>query len=180
MEDQAMYQKLWDKHIAGDKKAFGELYNLFHKRLTMYCIGILRDVPMAENAASETLLKLMSHKEPETINNVERWVFGVAKNYCYSYSRWKSRRENSKKELRLLKAGVNHNHGELDMISDDHEAIAKKHLSEHEYRVWALFLNGYTNKEIAEQLEIAAKTIANIKALVRKKLKGVYKDLGYS
>ncbi len=91
-------QTLWEKYVAGDREAFGMLYSRYHKSLTAYCIGRLKDKELAENAASDTLIKLLHHANPETIDNFESWLFTVAKNECNTYWSTQERRKELLKE----------------------------------------------------------------------------------
>ncbi len=75
-------QALWEKYVQGDRNAFGRLYSRYHRSLTAYCVGRLKDKVLAENAASDTLTKLLHHADPASIDNFESWLFTVAKNEC--------------------------------------------------------------------------------------------------
>ena len=72
----------WSRYVKGDKDALGEIYDSYYHRLASFCAGWLRDLQLAENAASETFLKLLEHKNPGEIDDFESWIFAVARNNC--------------------------------------------------------------------------------------------------
>ncbi len=177
MADNTTYQEWWQLYLAGDRKAFGEFYLCFHRRLTSYCMGLLKDRSLAENAASEALTRLLEHEAPAEIKNVENWLFRVARNACYSVSSTYSRRKGIWEQVSSLFTRILPNQGEAKMKQHDLHAEIRKILTTVEYEVWNLSQQGFSNEEIAVKIKMAVKTVANNKSSARRKLKGAYQRL---
>ncbi|HZY81948.1 MAG TPA: RNA polymerase sigma factor [Cyclobacteriaceae bacterium] len=167
-------QTLWEKYIQGDREAFGILYSRYHKSLTAYCIGRLKDKELAENAASDTLLKLLHHSNPGSIDNFEAWLFTVAKNECNTYWSTLERRKELLKEN--FEAQVERRPEVEDRLSSENvDQLIKSNLDETDYRIWRLYHEGYDNDEVANMMNMNEKTVANRKSAARMKLKSVLK-----
>jgi RNA polymerase sigma factor (sigma-70 family) len=168
---------LWADYVQGNRDAFGALYSRYHKSLTAYCVGRLRDRALAENAASDTLVKLMSHANPESIDNFESWLFTVAKNECNTYWSTLERRkellkENFEAELESRPAAEDH------LSAESIDQLVRSNLDETDYQIWQLYREGYDNNEVASMLNLNEKTVANRKSSARMKLKEVIKKNG--
>lgn len=169
-------KSLWQRYTAGDKAAFGELYAHYHKSLTAFCIGRLKSIELAENVASETLMKLLQHPNPNEIENFEGWMFKVAKNVSITYLTKHQHRielldKNYKKE---------DNHPpEIEQVFsvENIDDVIRTSLDDKDYQIWQLHQQGYDNQEIAEIIKSTVKTVANRKSMARNKLKEVFKRL---
>ncbi len=177
MLENTTYQEWWQQYLAGDRKAFGEFYMCFHRRLTIYCLGILKDHSLAENAASEALTRLLEHDDPKGIKNVESWLFKVARNCCFSLTSMQSRRKSIWEQVSSIFTKMMPHQGEAKMKQKDLHTEIKHILNGLEYEVWQLSQQGYSNEEIAAKIKIAEKTVANNKSNARKKLKTAYQHL---
>lgn len=167
---------LWERYVQGDKAAFGELYSYYHKSLTAFCVGRLKSIELAENAASETLIKLLQYPRPMEIENFESWLFTVAKNECNTV--WAT----AERRRKLIEANyeVNDNHApEVDekFLLENIDELIRKNLDETDYKIWQLHQQGYDNHEIAEMTSSNEKTVANRKSSARNKLKLVLKEV---
>jgi RNA polymerase sigma-70 factor (ECF subfamily) len=168
---------LWEKYVKGDRDAFGLLYSRYHKSLTAYCMGRLRERDLAENAASDTLLKLLNHANPESIDNFESWLFTVAKNECNTY--W-STLERRKELLRKnYEEEADHRPEVEDHFSSENmDRFIRSNLDEIDYRIWQLYHEGYDNDEVARMMSLNEKTVANRKSAARMKLKSMIRKYG--
>lgn len=167
-------QTPWEKFVGGDRDAFGVLYSRYHRSLTAYCIGRLKDRELAENAASDTLLKLLHHSNPGSIDNFESWLFTVAKNECNTY--W-STLERRKELLKNNYEVEVEQRPEVDdrLSSENMDQIIRDNLDETDYRIWKLYHEGYDNQEVATMMNLNEKTVANRKSAARMKLKDIIK-----
>jgi RNA polymerase sigma factor (sigma-70 family) len=168
-------QSLWHRFIAGDKTAFGELYTHYHKSLTAFCIGRMESVELAENIASETLIKLLQYPKPEEIDNFESWIFTVAKNVCSTHLSTVKRR----KHLLVENYKVENDHApeiEQKFSMENIDQLIRSSLDETDYKIWQLHQQGYDNFEIAEMINSSEKTVANRKSAARMKLKAIFKQ----
>jgi RNA polymerase sigma factor (sigma-70 family) len=162
--------------VQGERSAFGELYTYYHKSLTAFCLGRLKNRELAENAASETLVRLLQHTAPAEIENFEHWLFTVAKNECTSIWTTAERRK------KLLDANYVVMHEQLPEVEEVHaienmDTLIKQNLDETDFNIWQLHQQGYDNGEIAEITGINEKTIANRKSVARNKLKKVLQEI---
>jgi len=168
---------LWKKYVQGDRDAFGILYSRYHKSLTAYCIGRLKEKELAENAASDTLLKLLHHANPESIDNFESWLFTVAKNECNTYWSSQQRRKELLKENYEVEVEIRPE-VEDRFSSENMDQFIRSNLDETDYRIWQLSHEGYNNDEVAGMMNMNEKTVANRKSAARMKLKGILKKYG--
>lgn len=166
---------LWERYVQGDKAAFGELYTFYHKSLTAYCMGRLKTIELAENAASETLIRLLQHPRPMEIENFENWLFTVAKNECNTV--WATA-ERRRKLIEVNYEVVNDQLPEIErkFSVENVDELIRQNLDETDYKIWQLHQQGYDNDEIAEITGINEKTVANRKSNARNKLKSALKD----
>ncbi len=165
---------LWNRYISGDREAFGELYMYYHNDLTAYCLGRLKDFQLAENAASETLIKLLEHEQPAKIESFENWLFVVARNICNTIYTTANRRRQIIEDNPSLTQSDKVPEVEHNINMDGSKQLMKKVLNESEYRIWQLHQAGYHNDEIASKLSMHPKSVANQKSEARKKLKGAF------
>jgi RNA polymerase sigma factor (sigma-70 family) len=166
---------LWEKYVKGDRAAFGALYSRYHKSLTAYCLGRLRERELAENAASDTLLKLLNQSSPGSIDNFESWLFTVAKNECNTYWSTQERRKELLKENYEIQLETRPE-AEDNFSVESIDRFIKSNLDEMDYRIWQLSREGYDNEEVANMMSLNEKTVANRKSAARMKLKGVLKN----
>lgn len=169
-------QSLWKRFVAGEKSAFGAIYTYYHKSLTAFCVGRIGNIEMAENAASETLIKLLEYPNPEKIENFENWIFTVAKNVCSTHLSTSARRK------KLLNENYNFEINQMPEIEaqislDNIDLVIKSNLDDKDYKIWQLHQQGYDNQEIAEILDSTIKTVANRKSAARQKLKSIFKEI---
>ena len=71
--------RLLDRIAARDRKAFEELYRLYHPRLTRFLGTMLRHPHLVEEALNDCLMVVW--KRPEKFNGtskVSTWIFGIA------------------------------------------------------------------------------------------------------
>lgn len=171
---------LWQRFVQGDKKAFSKLYQPFHKSLTMYCLGKLKNFEDAEDVAAQTLMKLWQYPNPKQIRNFQHWLFKVACNECLNYLNKHKRRRKILDGLKPFMQKKQDPSGEQEVIKKEMLAFVQKHLSGKEYDIWQLDRQGYNNEEITEQLKAKyqpppkVKTVANLKSIAKNKLKKVF------
>jgi RNA polymerase sigma-70 factor (ECF subfamily) len=163
--------RLRDAQVSGDSTRFSELYLPCHKKLTMYCIGKLRDLELAENAATDCLIKLLEHDAPEDIRDVEGWLFTVARNQCLTYLNKESNRRQIRELLEPTWEREQAPSIEAYLAAEELQRVQQEVLDERDQRIWKLHLEGYRNEEIAADLGMPEKTVANRKSVVRRRLR---------
>ncbi len=77
---------------AGDRDAFGALYDLYAPRIYDLCIHMLRDPEDAADATAEVFLAAAEHVE-QLVDpaKVKSWLYAIARNQVYRRSRQRSR-----------------------------------------------------------------------------------------
>lgn len=166
---------LWERYVQGDKSAFGHLYSHYHKTLTAYCVGRLRNIELAENAASDTLIKLLQHPRPTEIENFESWLFAVARNECTTF--WiTAERRKKLLDKNYEQIAVHVPEVEEKFSLENIDALIRHSLDETDYRIWQLHQQGYDNHEVSEITGLNEKTVANRKSAARMKLKTILKN----
>ena len=165
------FEVLKSAKLAQDEQKFSELYLPCHRLLVMYCLGFLKDEGLAENAASDTLLKFWNYEKLDEIRDVKTWLFVAAKNSCLNLINKTQRRRKIREDIRTKMSVVREADGEQQMMVKDIETLIRNTLNEKEAQIWNLHQEGYGNEEIAESLGMKEKTVANLKTIARKKLK---------
>ena len=172
------FQVLWSAKKTDKKKLFSQYYLPCHKKLTLYCLSLLRDIELAENAATDTMLKLFEKgDQSEVIENPERWLFTVAKNRCLSLLSQKKRRREIVDQLKPSFRTTTESNGARQLDANDLTKKVQSILNEKEWQIWDLHQQGYDNREMAHQLEMAEKTVANLKSMARNKLKEAFRNV---
>ncbi len=168
--------RLWQRFVAGDKSAFGELYTHYHNSITAYCVGKIGNIELAENVASDTLIKLLQFPNPAEIENFENWIFTVAKNECLTFL---SKSERRRKLLNDNYEEVSRHAPEVEKTYSiqDMDQIIRNNLEDKDYKIWMLHQQGYDNSEISEIIGMNVKTVANRKSSARTKLKTILKKI---
>lgn len=164
-----VYGDLHEAVKLNDQEKFSKYYMPCHRGLTMFCLGMLRDKELAENVASDTLVKFWNYPKLTEIKDVRSWLFVAAKNLCINYINKTARRHEIDRSLNFSNSVIAA--GEQHMIATGIEEIIQQSLNKKEYTIWQLHQEGYDNKEIAKRLQSSEKTIANLKAMARKKLR---------
>jgi RNA polymerase sigma factor (sigma-70 family) len=164
------FQQLWIAKRTNKQALFSRYYLPCHKKLTMYCLALLKDIELAENAATDTLLKLFEQEETQ-IDKPERWLFTVAKNRCLSLLSQKKRRREIIDQLKPTFEKTAAPKGDQRLAAEDLKKSIRSILNEKEWEIWQLHQDGFDNKEIAAQLKLTEKTAANVKSIARNKLR---------
>jgi RNA polymerase sigma factor (sigma-70 family) len=163
-------EQAWQTYVSGENSAFGEVYETFHPTLTLYCLGIVKDMEEAKNIASDSLVKLLENEDAETIRNVQSWLFTVARNACNTHYTQNLRRGQILENLQGYFRRTDRNDGGVRLEEESIEAKLVSLFSEDELKIWNLHQEGYDNVEIATKLDMNEKTVANRKSIARKKL----------
>ena len=168
------FQDAWPLYVNGNRNAFGTVYSAAHPRLTLFCLGLTRDEEIAKNIASETLLKLMEQTNPREILNPASWLLTVARNSCNTWWTTNNRRAEILDDVKEQFSGVTRPVALEQLENESHVKLIRESLDTIEWQIWQLHLDGYDNKEIAEQTLLAEKTVANKKTAARNKLRQAF------
>ena len=89
--DQYTNEELLSQLRAGDRKAFLYLYEAYKYGLYQYCLRLLRDGSLAEDAVQQTFEKVFS--KCSTVANpslLRSWIYTIARNESFGIMREKS------------------------------------------------------------------------------------------
>jgi RNA polymerase sigma factor (sigma-70 family) len=167
----SVFKRWWSGWLISDRRVFDRYYQPCHQQLTMFCLGWLKDLEMAENVASDALMKLLEQPDPQAIEHIDRWLFTAAKRQCLTLLDQQRRRQGILDGLTPALAGRTPAASDEGLRAEELRRLMREALSEREYEVWRLHEEGYDNAEIAGLLDVSEKTAANIKAIARQKLR---------
>ncbi|WP_018626198.1 RNA polymerase sigma-70 factor [Niabella aurantiaca] len=81
-------KKLLTEIAAGREQAFRHLFNKYHQRVGSYIVQITGSRELAEEVVQDVFLKLwMNRSTLETVNNIDAYLFVLAKNHALNYLR---------------------------------------------------------------------------------------------
>lgn len=168
---QDMLRDLWERYCAGDNEAMGMLYEQLHARITLFCLGWLKDRELAENIASESFVRLLNMANKAEIASVEAWLFTVSKNLCKNHLSQQSNRRGIWEQICDRFASVNRPEAIDQLAAADWDRRMQEWFGPLDCQVWQLHEQGYSNEEIAAKLQMTEKTVANRKSMIRKSLR---------
>lgn len=166
--------QLFDKVKLGDVTAYESIFRMFYPSLTRYAISIIRDATIGEEIAQEVLMYIWEKRmQINLTSTLKAYLFSSIKNKCINYIKFELPKLQSTTDL----SGVA-TFGETVMTSDNSELMKRKiqhaidQLPEKCRNIFVLSrYGGLTYNEIAEELEISAKTVENQMSIALKKLK---------
>lgn len=138
---------------------------------------ILKDMDDAEDAVSACFEKLLKNQIVLERNEeeIKAWLKTVIKNYCLDYLKTKTNRQ---KIVNLLNFDYLINSKWYEKVEKDNLNRMLKLLSNKEAEVFDLHLKGYSNDEIASQLNVSYATIKNQLYDAKKKLRKIWEIMG--
>lgn len=82
-------QKAIEQLNQGSAEAFHILYEKYRNNIYKFCLRMLNDVELAEDAFQETFIKIYEHSHEFKGVNFSAWAFKIARNTCLNYLRAK-------------------------------------------------------------------------------------------
>lgn len=161
----------------GDNSAMKALFDEYFSRLYYFAFKLIEDDSEAEDIAQEAILQFWKKKDEfkhQAIKDVESFLFTVARNRCYNYTRDKNTHA-QKLEMLGASQDVTEHTLELNLIREDifnriYEEI--RQLSPAQVQLLKMiFIENLETSEIAERLQITPNNVRNQKARALEKLK---------
>ena len=145
-----------------DQKAFDHLFDLYHKKIFYFCLQQGLDTVGAEEVVQEVFVKIWnSRKHIEPKGNIQGYIYMIAKNVILDeFKKRIKRRAAENYQLHLLQS--TNNTQEKVAYNELKEMIAKILVTMPEKRRLVFELSrfkGLSNKEIANEMGIAVKTV---------------------
>jgi RNA polymerase sigma-70 factor (ECF subfamily) len=150
---------------AKDKKAFSEVYGLYHRAIYLYAYKSVGSVHEAEDIAAESFIKLFNSTKPfESLGNVKAFLFIVTRNACLNYHKSANRKIE-------LKENITDQGNEMEdpfhqVTAELIQIITKyiEHLPRKRKKIIQMILQqGLDDEQIANHLDIDPKTVRNQK-----------------
>ena len=152
----------------GNKKAFEEIYNIYHKRLVYFARNITGNQEEAKDITSETFVKLWQLRTRfETLQNIQAFLFITARNASINYLRSLKRVAGDINDYYYTESLSDESTIEREMIEVE---VLQKIYEEIEnlpgkcQKVFKMsYIDRFKNEDIASQLKITLQTVKNHK-----------------
>jgi RNA polymerase sigma-70 factor (ECF subfamily) len=84
--EQSSDVELFEAFLAGDDKAFGELFDRYDRRLRLYCTKIVGDRDLASDMVQRVWERVVRMRiDPLEIHQPERYLLRMARNVCLKH-----------------------------------------------------------------------------------------------
>ncbi len=158
--------------------AFKIFYLQHFKTITNFCNAYLKDMEAARDVAQESFFRLYQNREQIYFEDYAKtWVYMVARNICVDHLRHQKFQSGDLKDIQETFLSDNYF---LDQITQQeviyHIQTAVNSLSEQTRKITLLSLQGKSNAEIAEILNISINSVKTLKKLAYKKLRNILKN----
>lgn len=77
----------------GSAEAFQILYRKYYKKIYRFCLRMLNDEMLAEDAYQETFIKVFEHRKDFRGENFTAWIYTIARRSCLNIIRTKKQYE---------------------------------------------------------------------------------------
>lgn len=156
-------QTLIDRLKVGDSAAFNELYDLFATKLLNFSFQYTHNKEDSEEIVQETFIRIWEHRENIREDlSLNAYIIKIARNLIYNRAKRRVR-EKAMKTYYTNTEGVD-NSTENQIIFSDLNKFENQLLDQLPQRrkeILQLKKSGYSNTEIAEQLDISKSTVEN-------------------
>lgn len=166
-----------DDFQRGSAEAFHLLYKAYSRKIYRFCLRMLGDEELAEDAFQETFLKIYEKNDQFRGDNFQAWLFTIARNTCLNVIRSKKEFDSFDETFHKPQPGK---FGDVGMKDYINEAIAKLPVSLRETLVLREY-GEHSYQEIAEILDIdlslAKVRVHRARNMLKKLLKPLVKEL---
>src|SRR6266576_2814493 len=139
----------------GDDRAFEELYARYHRRISSYIFGMVKDHARAEDLTQEVFMSALRRmRDTDRPIAFKPWVYEIAKNACIDQFRRERRQE------------LDHLKGALGGLSEAH----------HQILVMREF-EGLSYREIGDRMGMSRPSVESTLFRARKRLSEEYDEL---
>ena len=164
----------------GDNKALSLLYKAWLPELYLVAYRYVQSQQEAEDVVADCFEKLFAmsplkrqQKFIEEEINLKALLLVMVKNKCLDVLKTKTTRNRIREGIKKILPLVGYNTVNESLSGDNFKALLTC-LPEKEQQILTLSMQGFSNADIAQQLELSEKTIANLLSLARKKVKEVW------
>jgi len=79
----------------GDRDAFKSLYDRFEQPIYRFCRHMMNDEAAARDAFQETFIRMFENRQTLRTNNVQSWLFSIARRVCLNMIRSRRKQHES-------------------------------------------------------------------------------------
>lgn len=172
------YAGIVEKIKQDDLKAFGELYDCFYSRVMGFAFKFLKSRELAEEVVHDAFLKVWEHRQTlDPSLPINGFLFKITHNLMLNALRVKV--EQPKYFQTIQECDVVSNKTEIDVQSNEIEMHLNGAIEALPVKRRQIFMlskmEGYSNKEIADELNISTNTVAGQLRKATKTLKATIK-----
>lgn len=169
--------KLEKNHILefqkGNRTTFQDIFDKWYDSLCMFANRYLNDIQASEDIVQESFISLWNNREQiESANHLKAFLYQVTRNNCINHL--KQVKIRSEHHADILKNVDNTNHFINFVIEEEANRLlyqTQKELPPKCREIFLLSVQGLSNNEIAEKLDISVNTVKTQKKIAYKKLK---------
>jgi RNA polymerase sigma-70 factor (ECF subfamily) len=158
-----------ERTIAGDREAFGLLWDRHHERVYRYCLRWLGSIDAAEDATAETFRRALTNLRAYRGGGFRSWLFAIAHNVAADESRRQRASTSLDRDLELPDHSSRPDDQAIRALELDRIRYLLEGLPQGQRDVISLRLAGLTPIEIAKTLSVsrAAVDMAHHRAIVK-------------
>lgn len=157
----------------GNKEAFRQVFDSYFDALCAFGYNYIREVDAVEDLVQDAFIILWEkHRDFENINTIKSFLYTTVRNKCLNHLKHKLVRQ--KNEDGLISALESEHYFEGKVIEEEvfnQLSIEIRNLPDSAQKIMLLALNGLSNPEIAEELNISVNTVKTQKKIAYSKLK---------
>lgn len=158
----------------GDLSSYEAIFRKYYAALARYATSMVRNQDIGEDITQEVFMYIWEKRDRiELHGELKSYLFSSVKNKCLNYIKLELPRQQALTDL----SGVSE-WGQTDMTTDETELLRKKiqraidQLPKKCQHIFVLSrYGGLTYNEIADELDLSAKTVENQMSIALKKLK---------
>lgn len=166
---------------AGDPAAFKQIFDVFHKRLCLFALGITND-DSAEDIVQEAFVRLWERKENfNNIDSIKAFLYLTVKNTCLNlYKHKQVIQKHSQSLIEIVdEIGIDHKIIEVEVASQISQALEQ--LPDGYRKVIYLgYFEGMSNQQAADHLNVSINTVKTQKVRGLRILRDFIKKLHYA
>jgi RNA polymerase sigma-70 factor (ECF subfamily) len=151
----------------GDEKSFKRFFDIYKGKIYSYLLSIVKINEIAEELTSDVFLKIwLKRSEFKNIENVDGYVFIIAKNKALDFLRAASRNKKLQEwvEESFLDKEAQNSQDSIATLLERRESVKKilEGLTVQRREIITLsHIEGYTYEEISNHLQISKNTVRN-------------------
>ena len=149
---------------AGDKKAFRILYHRYYQVLVLYCMSLLSDKTTAEDIVQDVFYALWKqHPSFDHPSILKSYLYNSVRNKSVDFLRHRNAQSNYVEQMLNSHPSFNVSaQGEEDFFSEEiYRQLfhAIENMPDRQREIFKLYLDGKSNADIAEALQISVETV---------------------